>query len=757
MDLIIGLAAATLLFLPVLILLIVRNQMSKKITLLSRTIIDLTSGQKVVPLKETQIKLKKERKNSRRFRRQLRYKARSIKRASKPQLNRIEKFIGSNILNILGIGAILFGAALFIKFSVIDAKLSDSSRIAISYLGGLTLIVLGFLFRKKTPFFSAVLSGGGFALFYFTISLSYLLYELMDWEMASILIAICTLFSIALALGYNQAPLAVIAICGAYISYFLVKPSPQFYYIPQIYILFLTTAVMVLSIIKRWQLLYLTAYVFNALIFGKWIYDNISEDYFDQSFSFLLCTALYLLLLASSSIFNLRKKDPFNGIDFLFILTLNAGYFGIGLKIFDGIENGIYNGLFTAALALFNLVIVLLIYKQKNVDKNFIYLIIGLVITYISLIAPIQLDGNSITLFWGCEAVLLVWLQSKVDFKLIKNASLGIAGNMLVSLVLDWKSIYYDTSLEIDLFLNKGFLATVFALFSLAIYSYLFGKLNPKERIVRIPTAIWHLAALVTTFTIAYIGGMLEINHFVSINLENKSLNTIILATYSAFFIYAFQLFTDLTHNKKLGNFALILATIAIIIQLFEVELSSIKLRNSYLTEKISLYYFLIHYGGAIVSILIISRYYKFIHHTYTIWSSIHKLSYWFLGIALIALLSLEAEHIYILINYNPINEISFYNNKAFHYIYPLVWTILASIMIVIGINYKDKDLRTFGLVVTLITIVKFAILDYMTLNNIEKASVLFGIGISLLCASYFYQKNKSTLEQNSDESRASL
>ena len=77
--------------------------------------------------------------------------------------------------------------------------------------------------------------------------------------------------------------------------------------------------------------------------------------------------------------------------------------------------------------------------------------------------------------------------------------------------------------------------------------------------------------------------------------------------------------------------------------------------------------------------------------------------------------------------------------------------------MIVIGINYKDKDLRTFGLVVTLITIVKFAILDYMTLNNIEKASVLFGIGISLLCASYFYQKNKSTLEQNSDESRASL
>ena len=44
------------------------------------------------------------------------------------------------------------------------------------------------------------------------------------------------------------------------------------------------------------------------------------------------------------------------------------------------------------------------------VDRNLVYLVAGLVIIFITIAIPVQLDGNWVTLLWAGEAALLFWI-----------------------------------------------------------------------------------------------------------------------------------------------------------------------------------------------------------------------------------------------------------------------------------------------------------------------------------------------------------
>ncbi len=73
-----------------------------------------------------------------------------------------------------------------------------------------------------------------------------------------------------------------------------------------------------------------------------------------------------------------------------------------------------YRGLFCIAMGIFNLGSTYFLFRKSKVDNNILYLLIAITLTFISLAASIQLNGNNITLFWASEAVLLYWLVSEI-------------------------------------------------------------------------------------------------------------------------------------------------------------------------------------------------------------------------------------------------------------------------------------------------------------------------------------------------------
>src|SRR6266487_759841 len=132
----------------------------------------------------------------------------------------------------------------------------------------------------------------------------------------------------------------------------------------------------------------------------------------------------------------------FNAFDFALLLDVNLGYYAAGIYLLQQWGIAEYKGLFTACLGVINLVLAFIFFKRKNIDRNFIYLLIGLTLSFVSLTAPVQLKGNYITLFWAAEMVLLFWLYQKSFIPLLKIASAIITLLTLISLLMDWSQVY---------------------------------------------------------------------------------------------------------------------------------------------------------------------------------------------------------------------------------------------------------------------------------------------------------------------------
>ena len=61
------------------------------------------------------------------------------------------------------------------------------------------------------------------------------------------------------------------------------------------------------------------------------------------------------------------------------------------------------SGLLSLFIALVNLGLVLWLWKSRKDYKFLVYTTLGLVLTFVSITVPIQLDGNCITLVWASE------------------------------------------------------------------------------------------------------------------------------------------------------------------------------------------------------------------------------------------------------------------------------------------------------------------------------------------------------------------
>ena len=207
------------------------------------------------------------------------------------------------------------------------------------------------------------------------------------------------------------------------------------------------------------------------------------------------------------------------------------------------------------------------LYKRQNIDKNIIYLIIGLVLTFVSLIAPIELDGNHITLFWAFEAVILLWLYTKSKIKLMEVAAMVINLLLIISLVMDWQQNYFPTGeyVQLPILFNKVFITTLIVLGSIVGSFTILKKLNPTDIIASFPVTkingLMQIGFLVTL----YFGVLFELNYqFIDAEFP-VSKTMILLGIYNFTFMSALMVFTRKPQTPKWNTVLLGLSTVLMI------------------------------------------------------------------------------------------------------------------------------------------------------------------------------------------------
>jgi hypothetical protein len=174
-----------------------------------------------------------------------------------------------------------------------------------------------------------------------------------------------------------------------------------------------------------------------------------TADHFNLALLFLTINffTFYLTFLAYKLV-----SHQTMAIENIFLILANSFiFYGIGYSIFEsreGFEN--YLGLFTVGNAAIHFAFAVAVSRMKSVSKDLVYLLSALVLTFITIAVPVQLDGQIVTLVWTAEAAILFWIGRTKQIPLYEYYSFPLMFLASISLLLDWQSTYYyNTAPEI--------------------------------------------------------------------------------------------------------------------------------------------------------------------------------------------------------------------------------------------------------------------------------------------------------------------
>ncbi len=675
-----------------------------------------------------------------------------------PSKKDLEKFIGENLISKIGIIILIIGVGIGTKYSIEHNLVSPLTRIITSYLMSIGLLGFGIKLKKKYTNYSAVLVSGAIAILYTTTFLAYNLYELIPQPIAFVLMLVFTIFTVITALHYNKQVIAHIGLVGAYAVPALLSSCGGNIIVFFSYIALINFGILLISIKKNWKPLYYAAFVQTWLIYASWLIgqSNLPEDFnIAIIFSIVFFSIFYVTFLA----YKLLKKEWFNIGDIVLLLANSGVFYGIGMYILAEHPSGKeLLGIFTLINALIHFGVSTLLHKQKAVDKNLLHLITGLVLVFITIAIPVQLDGNWVTLIWAAEALVLFSIGRIKKVAIYEILSYPLIALASFSLVEDWGNAYgfvggHYTASTFSFLFNIHFASSLFCLIALGTITYLHFKYKEAFKPQLTPIISYGLGGL---FIIAFYQTFrLEINMFwdqlysqsfitrgdtYSYKIYNdnyKYFGTLSILCYSMVFLGALSLVNILKiKNKTLGKINLGLNGLLILVFLLQGLYTISLLRDNYLLEtpdfEIGSSVFIVRYLSIVLFIgfVILSK--KYIDKAFVdVKPKLIIISE--IALAIIGLWILSSE----VVQWLSLNGIA----NTYKLGISIVWGVYAIILIGIGVWKKKPHIRILALILCAIAVLKLFIYDISHLNTIHKTIVFVALGIILLIISFIYNK----------------
>jgi uncharacterized membrane protein len=661
----------------------------------------------------------------------------------------LEKFIGENLVSKIGIAVLVLAIGFFVKYAIDNDWIGPVGRVGVGVLCGGILIGIAHWLRKQYKAFSSVLVGGGLAVLYCTIALAYHQYQLLGQTAAFIVMLVITAFSVLLALLYDRQELAIIALVGGFVTPFLVSNGRDNYAILFTYLLILNAGLLVIAYNKAWRLLNILAFGFTALLYASWLL-SLPYDAPDATYrgGWEFATIFYLLFFVINTGYTIRSSKPFIASDFIILLVNTCLYFAAGLYLIEQLGLDRYKGLFSAGMGVVNLGATWFLFRKTTVDKNILYLLVGITLSFVSLTAPLQLHGHYITLFWASETVLLYWLFLKSQIKLIQLSSGIVWMAMLISLFIDWVNIYAPGSIYamqgaqlrqdvLPIVFNKGFITGIYVAICSGALFYL-----------RRETA-WARASMIAAVAVLYIAGALEINHQIGHRLPVIDLTLLYFTGYTYGFVLLFARFTKSRAMQFFRLAAAGLLTAGVLFYLFSLpeifDLQEMMLETGHYRS-----HFAVHWTGAFLVILILGQLFAGQRAGRT--NVKPAVFTWLICIITVTLLSAEGQLLVNNLWYSKaydLHDLSRIYNKTG---LPILWGLCSFAFMWLGMRHKFKPLRIVSLVLFSLTLVKLFLFDIRNIPVAGKIAAFFCLGVLLLVVSFMYQRLKKIIIEDEEK-----
>lgn len=675
-----------------------------------------------------------------------------------------EKFIGENLINKIGIVITVIGVAIGAKYSIDHELISPLARIILGYLSGLGLLGIGIRLKKNYKNYSAVLVSGSVAIFYFITYSAYTFYNLIPQSLSFVMMALFTLFGVVTAFAYDLQVIAHIGLVGAYAVPFLVGGNSGNATVFFSYIALINFGVLAISLRKYWKALYYSCFSVTWLIFLFWLVHKYKvADHYGLSLLFIsvFFVTFYLIFLD----YKLRRREKFDTGDILLLIFNSFLFYGIGYFILKSRESGAQLvGLFTLLNAVVHFIVGWIINKQKLVDRNLFFFIAGLVLVFVTIAVPIQLNGNWVTLLWAGEAVLLFWIGRAKKVWIYERLSYPLILLAFFSLIHDWMHLYYEYNPEVPGSVrliplwNVQFMTSILFSGCFGLINYIHQR-NPfttrasgQKEIKSFIDFILPAVLLVTL----YFTFLMEIanywnQYFKDSLIKDKNgnpvwdldlnlLKYIWMLNYTSFFLAMLMLINNRKiRSAMLGKILLGLGAFAVFIFLTRELLVLSELRESYLAGELNKFYQ--HNAGHILIRYVIYLFSGFLF--YSLYRSIKQdfLNNPDLNLKILFEIGLAVSVVWVLSSewINIMDVLRF--TESYRLGLSILWGISALVLVIIGIWKRKKHLRIAAIGLFAITLMKLFFYDLTHLDTIAKTIVFVSLGILLLIISFLYNK----------------
>ncbi|MDR1156213.1 MAG: DUF2339 domain-containing protein [Bacteroidales bacterium] len=674
-----------------------------------------------------------------------------------------EQFIGENLINKIGIGALVIGIGLFVKYAIDNDWINEIGRVVIGFVSGGVLLALAYRFRKTYRAFSSVLTGGALALFYFTVAIAFREYNLFGQTGSFLMMVAVTAFSVWLSMLYNRRELAILSLIGGMLTPFMVGRGDGNYHVLFTYIAILNTGMLTLSLHKQWKELPVISFIGTQLIF--WLYYSRDASLFHKTASditrdsalLLYASVFYIifLLMPLVQVFRGRDRSKNHALYIIMLVANSFFYLLAGVLLLQRMEADSYKGLLTALLAVINAVIALMLYGNKK-DQILFHLFAGLTISYVTLAVPMQFNGSSITLFWATEAVLLLWLFRKSNAVIYYCGSLILLAFTSVSMLTlhGIQDMSYDyeirihRALEGSIFVNRYFITRLYVSLALVV-SGLLLRLHCNEHSERkwvsgwLPTAIGAVAAVMLFYT-----GNREIYMYTGI--DDTSFWKM---AYILIFICGLTVIIGRRASACLFRFIAVISLWSagcLYYWLMTFDLYSDLVSLSYNHKPYALPVAL-YWSGFAALCGLFATFARIFYKKHQLKSAAGKTMIWFFNAAAVITLGIASVEVIDQINLN--HGISV-NNKA---TVTILWSLCAFVQMWLGMHLKYKTLRIISLSLLGLALCKLFMYDLSNVSQGAKIIAFVVLGVVLLVLSFLYQKLKKILFEDDEKSEAGL
>jgi uncharacterized membrane protein len=381
--------------------------------------------------------------------------------------NNAERFIGLNLINIVGILLIVIGVIAAARYTYV--LLPDTLKGIMMFTLGAAMLVAGeFMNRKKPNVFSLGITAGGVAILYVALGISYFGLEILDKYPALALCVLITAAAFFLSTRYNSQTILAFALVGGYLPIFSLESDKTMLFGAMIYFVVLNLLALFVSFKKKWSIATFIGLGLN-IVGTIYISANFwSTTLFHEKFIVVLYVLFAFLIYTVIPIIGTYKaQQKFKKRDVV-LLAINT-FFGslVMYAMFYAFAWEDFTGVLAIIFAVIYLSLGWLTERKFNGEKHTQALFYLTGLAFVVLIIPFQFGRAWLTLGWLAEGVALTVYGILKNEKNFKRAGYAINALCLSAFLL------FDLAGSVDFLFGYKYLAiTLGSLIILGAYVY---------------------------------------------------------------------------------------------------------------------------------------------------------------------------------------------------------------------------------------------------------------------------------------------